>query len=174
MAGCQFVKHNKAIQEMIELELVDPGPYPKLTGAQALNCSPVATAFKENAPVRPVKPNTIAKSLAIGNPSDGKYVINIATGTGGVVDSVTEEEIVEAIELLAATEGIFAETAGGVTVGVLKKLAEAGRWKGDETVVAYITGHGFKTIQVIPDLDRHKHTIKPSVRSFEETFPDLD
>jgi threonine synthase len=173
-SGCQFVKHNKAIQEMIELELVDPGPYPKLTGAQALNCSPVATAFKENAPVRPVKPNTIAKSLAIGNPSDGKYVINIATGTGGVVDSVTEEEIVEAIELLAATEGIFAETAGGVTVGVLKKLAEAGRWKGDETVVAYITGHGFKTIQVIPDLDRHKHTIKPSVRSFEETFPDLD
>jgi threonine synthase len=173
-SGCQFVKHNKAIQEMIELELVDPGPYPRLTGAQALNCSPVATAFKEKAPVRPVKPNTIAKSLAIGNPSDGKYVINIANGTGGVVETVTEEEIVEAIELLAATEGIFAETAGGVTVGVLKKLAEAGRWKGDETVVAYVTGHGFKTIQVIPDLERHKHTIKPSVRSFEETFPDLD
>jgi threonine synthase len=91
-----------------------------------------------------------------------------------VVETVTEDEIVESIELLAATEGIFAETAGGVTVGVLRKLARAGRWKGDETVVAYITGHGFKTIQVIPDLERHQHTIKPSVRSFEETFPDLD
>jgi threonine synthase len=172
-SGCQFVKHNKAIQELIELELVDPGPYPRLTGAQALNCSPVATAFKEGTSVRPVKPDTIAKSLAIGNPSDGKYVINIATGTGGVVESVTEEEIVESIELLAGTEGIFAETAGGVTIGVLRKLAAAGRWKGDETVVAYITGHGFKTIEAIPNLERHRKTIKPSVRAFEETFPDL-
>jgi len=171
-SGCQFVKHNKALQELIELELVDPGPYPKLTGAQALNCSPVATAFKSGTSVQPVKPNTIAKSLAIGNPSDGKYVINIANGTGGVVETATEEEIVESIELLAATEGIFAETAGGVTVGVLRKLARAGRWKGDETVVAYITGHGFKTVEVIPDLDRYQRTIKPSVRSFEETFPD--
>jgi threonine synthase len=89
------------------------------------------------------------------------------------VETVTEEEIVEAIELLAATEGIFAETAGGVTIGVLKKLARAGRWKGDETLVAYITGHGFKTIQVISDLDRYKRTIRPSVRVFEETFADL-
>ena len=173
-SGCQFVKHNKAVQELIELELVDPGPYPRLTGAQALNCSPVATAFKEGTTIRPVKPNTIAKSLAIGNPSDGKYVINIANGTGGVVESVTEEEIVEAIELLARTEGIFAETAGGVTIGVLKKLAESHRWKGDEVIAAYITGHGFKTIEVIPNLERHRHTIKPSVRSFEETFPGLE
>ena len=172
-SGCQFVKHNKAIQELIELELVDPGPYPRLTGAQALNCSPVATAFKEGGSVKPVKPNTIAKSLAIGNPSDGKYVINIANGTGGVVETVTEEEIVEAIELLAATEGIFAETAGGVTVGVLRKLAAAGRWKEGETVVAYITGHGFKTIEAIPNLERHRRTIRPSVRAFEETFPGL-
>jgi len=169
-SGCQFVKHNKAVQELIELELVGPGPYPRLTGAQAENCSPVATAFKEGTSVRPVKPNTIAKSLAIGNPSDGKYVINIATGTGGVVESVSEEDIVEAIELLARTEGIFAETAGGVTVGVLKKLAAAERWKGGETVVAYITGHGFKTIEAIPNLERHRRTIKPSVRSFEEMF----
>jgi threonine synthase len=174
-SGCQFVKHNKAIQELIELELVEPGPYPKLTGAQAENCAPVATAFKEGTTsIRPVKPNTIAKSLAIGNPSDGKYVVNIANGTGGVVESVTEDEIVEAIELLAGTEGIFAETAGGVTVGVLKKLARSRRWKGDETVVAYITGHGFKTIEAIPNLERHRQTIKPSVRSFEETFPGLD
>ena len=172
-SGCQFVKHNKAIQELIELDLVDGGKYPKLTGAQALGCSPVATAFKDGQPVRPVKPNTIAKSLAIGNPSDGKYAINIAKGTGGTVESVTEEEIVEAIELLAATEGIFAETAGGVTIGVLRKLARAGRWKGDETVVAYVTGHGFKTIEVIPNLERHRRTIRPSVRSFEESFPEL-
>jgi threonine synthase len=170
-SGCQFVKHNKAVQELIELELVDPGPYPRLTGAQAENCSPVATAFKEGTShVRPVKPNTIAKSLAIGNPSDGKYVINIATGTGGVVESVTEDEIVESIELLARTEGIFAETAGGVTIGVLRKLAAAERWKGSETVVAYITGHGFKTIEAIPNLERHRHTIKPSVKSFTEAF----
>ncbi|MEA2683641.1 MAG: threonine synthase [Chloroflexota bacterium] len=172
-SGCQFVKHNKAIQELIELELVDGGKYPRLTGAQALGCSPVATAFKDGEPVRPVRPNTIAKSLAIGNPSDGKYVINIANGTGGTVETVTEEEIVEAIELLAQTEGIFAETAGGVTIGVLRKLAKAGRWKGDETVVAYVTGHGFKTIEVIPNLERHRRTIRPSVRSFEETFPEL-
>jgi threonine synthase len=172
-SGCQFVKHNKAIQELIELELVEPGPYPRLTGAQAAGCSPVATAFRERQPVRPVRPETIAKSLAIGNPSDGKYVVNIAEGTGGVVESVSEEEIVEAIELLARTEGIFAETAGGVTVGTLAKLARAGRWKGDETVVAYITGHGFKTIQVIPDLDRHRRTIRPSHRAFQEAFADL-
>ncbi|HEV1996775.1 MAG TPA: threonine synthase [Candidatus Dormibacteraeota bacterium] len=172
-SGCQFVKHNKAIQELLELDLVEPGRYPKLTGAQALGCSPVATAFKNNEAVMPVKPHTIAKSLAIGNPSDGKYVINIANSTGGTVETVTEEEIVEAIELLAGTEGIFAETAGGVTIGVLRKLAKAGRWKGDETVVAYVTGHGFKTIEVIPNLERHRKTIRPSVRAFEETFPDL-
>ncbi|MFN2462848.1 MAG: threonine synthase [Candidatus Dormibacteria bacterium] len=172
-SGCQFVKHNKALQELIELELVEGGRYPKLTGAQALGCSPVATAFKNGEPVMPVRPDTIAKSLAIGNPSDGKYVINIANSTGGTVETVTEEEIVEAIELLAGTEGIFAETAGGVTIGVLRKLARARRWKGDETVVAYVTGHGFKTIQVIPDLERHRRTIRPSVRSFEEAFPGL-
>ncbi|MGI8609321.1 MAG: threonine synthase [Candidatus Dormibacteria bacterium] len=172
-SGCQFVKHNKAIQELLELELVEPGKYPRLTGAQALGCSPVATAFKNREPVMPVKPKTIAKSLAIGNPSDGKYVINIANSTGGTLETVTEEEIVEAIELLAGTEGIFAETAGGVTIGVLRKLAQAGRWKGDETVVAYVTGHGFKTIEVIPNLERHRRTIRPSVRSFEETFPEL-
>jgi threonine synthase len=173
-SGCQYVKHNKAVQELIELELVGPdSPYPRLTGAQAENCSPVATAFKEGTThIRPVRPQTIAKSLAIGNPSDGKYVVNIANGTGGVVETVSEAEIVEAIELLARTEGIFAETAGGVTIGVLKKLAESGRWKGDEVVAAYVTGHGFKTIEVIPDLDRHRHTIKPSMRAFEEAFPD--
>src|SRR5258708_766896 len=109
-SGCQFVKHNKAIQEMIELELVDPGPYPRLSGAQALNCSPVATAFKEGAPVRPVKPNTIAKSLAIGNPSDGKYVINIATGTGGGGGTGAQGQSVGSIQPPAATPGLISET----------------------------------------------------------------
>jgi threonine synthase len=173
-SGCQFVKHNKALEELVELELVEPdGRFPRLTGAQALGCSPVATAFKNDEPVMPVKPQTIAKSLAIGNPSDGKYVINIARASGGTVETVTETEIVEAIELLAGTEGIFAETAGGVTIGVLRKLAAAGRWRGDETVVAYVTGHGFKTVGAIPNLDRHRHTIRPSVRAFEQAFPDL-
>src|SRR5258708_12323377 len=99
--------------------------------------------------------------------------VTVSTGTGGVVETVTEDEIVESIELLAATEGIFAETAGGVTVGVLRKLARAGRWKGDETVVAYITGPGFKTIPGGPAPDRPHRTLKPPIRPFEEALPTL-
>src|SRR5205807_5024889 len=96
-----------------------------------------------------VQPDTIAKAIAIASPSDGSYVIKIARETGGVVEAVTEEEIVDGIRLLARTEGIFTETAGGVTIGVLAKLARAGRWKGNEVVVAYVTGHGLKTADVI-------------------------
>ena len=105
----------------------------------------MATAFAGGeTTVVPVRPATIARSIAIGNPSDGADVLRIARETGGVVASVTEEELVDGIELLAASEGIFAETAGGVTVAVLRKLARAGRWDGDETVVAYITGAGLE------------------------------
>src|SRR4030081_3868142 len=128
-SGCQFVKHRRAVGEMVDLGLVDPGSrLPALTGAQALGCSPVYNAWKAGTEtVLPVKPDTIAKSIAIGNPSDGSYVIRIAKETGGVVEAVTEEEIVESIRLLARTEGIFTETAGGVTVGGLATLARAGR-----------------------------------------------
>ncbi len=162
-SGCQFVRHRQAIREAMEYGLVREDRVPAMTGAQALGCSPVYNAFKSDTPERvlPVKPNTIARSIAIGNPSDGMYVNRIALETGGVVEAVTEEEIVEAIRLLARTEGIFTETAGGVTIGVLSKLARAGRWKGDEVVVAYVTGHGLKTAEIDPTLKsfREKVTI---------------
>jgi threonine synthase len=158
---------------MVDLGLVDPGSrLPALTGAQALGCAPVYNAWQEGTEtVLPVKPNTIAKSIAIGNPSDGSYVIRIAKETGGVVEAVTEEEIVESIRLLARTEGIFTETAGGVTVGVLAKLARAGRWKGDEVVVAYITGHGLKTAEAVaaPSASGRRFEIDPSLKSFRES-----
>ena len=170
-SGCQFVKHNKAARELIDLGLVSGSGarMPRLTGAQALGCSPVATAFQRGeSHIVPVRPDTIAKSIAIGNPSDGAYVVQIARATGGVVESVTEEEILEAIELLARTEGIFAETAGGVTVGVLTKLARAGRWRGDETVVAYVTGHGLKTAEYLAGRTGTEEAIAPTVRAFRE------
>jgi threonine synthase len=172
-SGCQFVKHNKAARELVELGLVhgtvSGGRMPVLTGAQALGCSPVATAFaRGDDHIVPVRPDTIAKSIAIGNPSDGSYVVKIARATGGVVDSVTEEEILEGIELLACSEGIFTETAGGVTIGVLAKLARSGRWRGDETVVAYITGHGLKTAEYLTDRSPLSEPIAPTVRAFNE------
>ena len=172
-SGCQFVKHRRAVGEMVDLGLVDPGSrLPALTGAQALGCSPVYNAWKAGTEtVLPVKPDTIAKSIAIGNPSDGSYVIRIAKETGGVVEAVTEEEIVESIRLLARTEGIFTETAGGVTVGVLAKLARAGRWKGDEVIVAYITGHGLKTAEAVaaPSASARRFEIEASMKSFRES-----
>ncbi|MGE3268815.1 MAG: pyridoxal-phosphate dependent enzyme, partial [Chloroflexota bacterium] len=113
-------------------------------------CSPVVTAFDANTfEVEPVKPNTIAKSLAIGNPADGYYSLKIIKQSGGAATSVNDEEIIEGIKLLARTEGIFAETAGGVTVGVLKKLAEAGQLDPDELIVVYVTGNGLKTQEAL-------------------------
>lgn len=149
-SGCQFVKHRKAAAELVNLGLVDERRLPRFSGAQALGCSPVADAFARGSDtVQPVRPDTIARSIAIGNPSDGSDVLRIARRSGGVVASVTEEEILEGIDLLARSEGIFTETAGGVTVAVLRKLARQGRWGGGETVVAYITGHGLKTLDAV-------------------------
>jgi threonine synthase len=144
---------------------------PAFTGAQALGCAPVYNAFRAGEErVLPVKPDTIARSIAIGNPSDGVYVNRIARETGGVVEAVSEEEIVEAMRLLARTEGIFTETAGGVTIGVLAKLARSGRWRGDETIVAYVTGHGLKTADVLASVDGHARRveIEPSLKSFRQ------
>jgi threonine synthase len=147
---------------------------PRLTGAQAAGCSPVATAFAGGEDtVVPVRPNTIARSIAIGNPSDGAEVLKIARETGGVVASVTEEELVQGIELLAASEGIFAETAGGVTVAVLRNLARAGRWRGDETVVAYITGAGLKTADCLAGRISTPEPVGASLRAFRERYPEL-
>jgi threonine synthase len=171
-SGCQFVRHRQAVQELMEFGLVRGDRVPAFTGAQALGCSPVYNAFNSDTPERvlPVKPDTIARSIAIGNPSDGMYVNRIARATGGVVEAVSEEEIVAAMRLLARTEGIFTETAGGVTIGVLAKLARAGRWAGDEVVVAYVTGHGLKTADVLASVDGHarRMEIEPTMKSFRE------
>ena len=171
-SGCQFVRHRQAIRELIEYGLVRDDKVPALTGAQALGCAPVYNAFKSDTPERvlPVKPDTIARSIAIGNPSDGIYVNRIVLETGGVVEAVTEDEIVAAMRLLARTEGIFTETAGGVTIGVLAKLARAGRWNGDEVVVAYVTGHGLKTADVLASVDGHARRVEidPTLKSFRE------
>jgi threonine synthase len=171
-SGCQFVRHRQAVQELMDFGLVRGDRVPAFTGAQALGCSPVYNAFNSDTPERvlPVKPDTIARSIAIGNPSDGIYVNRIARATGGVVEAVSEEEIVAGMRLLARTEGIFTETAGGVTIGVLAKLARAGRWNGDEVVVAYVTGHGLKTADVLASVDGHARRveIEPTMKSFRE------
>jgi threonine synthase len=173
-SGCQFVKHRKAAAELINLGLVDDRRLPRFTGAQALGCSPVASAFDRGSEVvQPVRPNTIARSIAIGNPSDGADVLRIARRTGGVVASVTEEEIVEGMELLARTEGIFTETAGGVTVAVLAKLARAGRWARDETVAAYITGHGLKTLDALPVRQPIGEPVEPQRRGVQRRLTEL-
>lgn len=170
-SGCQFVRHRRAAQELLELGLVDDRRgLPRLTGAQALGCAPAYNAWRAGSDrVTPVRPDTIARSIAIGNPSDGTYVVRIAQETGGVVEAVSEEEIVEGIRLLARTEGIFTEAAGGVTIAVLAKLARAGRWNGDEVVVAYVTGHGLKSADAVSDgIQNHRVEIDPTVRSFRE------
>jgi threonine synthase len=148
-SGSLFTKIARGFEEWIELGLIE-GPVPTMNGAQAEGCSPVATAFAANHDIcKPVKPDTIAKSLAIGNPADGPYALELARRTGGGVDAVSDEEIVAGIRLLAETTGIFTETAGGVTTAVLAKLAERGEIDPEERVVAVITGEGLKTLDVV-------------------------
>jgi threonine synthase len=143
----------------------------RMTGAQAEGCAPIVTAAREHSyEVRPVRPNTIAKSLAIGNPADGYYALKIVEQTGGALEAVSDPEIVEAITLLARTEGIFAETAGGVTIGVLKKLARAGKIDPDELVVAYITGNGLKTVDAVADHLPPVLRVAPTLASFEAAY----
>jgi threonine synthase len=148
-SGSQLTKVDKSFGELATLGLVEDTPY-KVFGAQATGCSPVAAAFKDGHDVvRPVKPDTIAKSLAIGNPADGPYVLDVARRTGGVVEDVSEDEIRDGIALLARTEGIFAETAGGVTVATLRKLLENGQLDPDVETVVFNTGDGLKTLDAI-------------------------
>jgi len=166
-SGSQLTKIDKGLRELIELGLVEDRPY-KIFGAQAEGCSPVSTAFKAGHDVvRPQKPDTIAKSLAIGNPADGPYVLDIARRTGGAVEDVNDEAIVDAIRLLARTEGIFAETAGGVTVGVTRKLIEAGVLDPSLTTVVLNTGDGLKTLDAVAGTGLTA-TIRPSLESFRE------
>lgn len=167
-SGSQLTKIDKGLQELIKLGLVEDKPY-KIFGAQAEGCSPVSVAFKAGHDVvRPQKPNTIAKSLAIGNPADGPYVLDIARRTGGAVEDVDDEQVVEAIKLLAQTEGIFAETAGGVTVGVAKKLVENGLIDPNLTTVVLNTGDGLKTLDAVADTSQATVTIRPSLDAFRD------
>jgi threonine synthase len=173
-SGCQFVKHHKAIEELQRLGLVDSRERtPRLTGAQAQGCSPVATAF-DAGEVRctPVHPQTIARSIAIGNPSDGSFVLQQARETGGTVAAVSDAEILDAVELLAQTEGILAEPAAGAVVATLCKLAAAGRWRGDETIVAYITGHGLKALDALAGRASLDSAIPASRDAFRERYLD--
>ncbi len=166
-SGSQLTKIDKGLKELIELGLVEDKPY-KIFGAQAEGCSPVSVAYKAGHDVvRPQKPNTIAKSLAIGNPADGPYVLDIARRTGGAVEDVNDEQIVDAIKLLARTEGIFAETAGGVTVGVTRKLIEDGVLDPALTTVVLNTGDGLKTLDAVAGTGLTA-TIRPHLDSFRE------
>jgi threonine synthase len=168
-SGSLFTKLGRGFQEWLDLGLVE-GKQPAFHGAQAQGCSPVATAFAEGWEVcKPQRPETIAKSLAIGDPADGPYAVEHARRTGGGVDAVTDQEIREGIKLLAETTGIFTETAGGVTVGVLRKLAERGELRDGERVVVYITGEGLKTLDATRDTFQ-MHEIDPSLESFETEF----
>jgi threonine synthase len=168
-SGSQLTKIAKGFQELAQVGLLDEVPEVRISGAQAEGCSPVATAFAAGSDdIRPVKPNTIAKSLAIGNPADGYYALEAVRSSGGALGAVTDDEIVEGIRLLARTEGIFAETAGGVTVGVLAKLAAAGVVRSDERVVAYITGTGLKTLEAVSSVVRPTATIAPTLDAFNE------
>ena len=144
----------------------------KINGAQAEGCSPISTAFKAGRDFfKPVKPKTIAKSLAIGNPADGYYALKATAESKGAMDMVTDEEVVEGIKLLAQTEGIFAETAGGVTIGVLQKLVKQGTIKKSDVTVAYITGNGLKTQEAVDRCGRAGRSAFSRAWSvFEKTF----
>ncbi len=143
----------------------------KVNGAQAEGCSPIATAFKAGRDFfKPVKPNTIAKSLAIGNPADGYYALKTTMESGGAMEAVTDDEVIEGIKLLAQTEGIFAETAGGVTISTLRKLVKQGAIKKHDVTVAYITGNGLKTQEAVVDSVGRPFRIPPSLVKFEQTF----
>ncbi|HEV7625106.1 MAG TPA: threonine synthase [Streptomyces sp.] len=167
-SGSQLTKIDKGLKELIALGLVEDKPY-KIFGAQAEGCSPVSRAFKDGHDVvRPVRPDTIAKSLAIGNPADGPYVLDIARRTGGAVEDVDDGQIVDAIKLLARTEGVFAETAGGVTVGVTKKLIEEGKLDPTLTTVVLNTGDGLKTLDAVAPTTGPSAVIRPNLDSFRE------
>ncbi|KUH35379.1 MULTISPECIES: threonine synthase [Streptomyces] len=167
-SGSQLTKIDKGLQELIRLGLVEDRPY-RIFGAQAEGCSPVSAAFKAGHDVvRPQKPNTIAKSLAIGNPADGPYVLDIARRTGGAVEDVDDAQVVDAIKLLARTEGIFAETAGGVTVGVTRKLVEQGLLDPTLTTVVLNTGDGLKTLDAVAPTTGPTATIRPSLDAFRD------
>jgi threonine synthase len=166
-SGSLLTKIHKSYQELTKLGLVDETKY-KVHGAQATGCSPISTAYKSGMDFfKPVKPDTIAKSLAIGTPADGFYALKVMKETTGASDDVTDDEIREGMKLLAECEGIFTETAGGVTVGVAKKLIASGKIGANDSAVLCITGNGLKTLDAVVGHVGRTREIKPSLREFE-------
>jgi len=167
-SGSLLTKIAKSLGEMRKLGLIGKKKV-KVHGAQATGCSPISKAFKEGKDIyEPVKPNTICKSLAIGNPADGFYAIKTMRDFGAASEDISDEEIVDSMKLLAETEGIFGETAGGVTVGVTKKLVKQGVIKHDETVVIFNTGNGLKTQEAVQDSLPKLDVIGPSLAEAQE------
>jgi threonine synthase len=170
-SGSQLTKIHKGFGELARVGLLDGEPQVRVSGAQSAGCAPVATAFVEGSDtIRPVKPTGIAKSLNIGNPADGYYALDVIRSTGGGCAAVDDDEIRDAMKLLARTEGIFTETAGGVTIATLKRLAKEGVVRSNERVVAYVTGHGLKTLEAVADQVGPTATIKPTLDAFHERF----
>lgn len=173
-SGSLLTKIKRGLDEMVRVGLLD-GHAARISGAQASGCAPISSAFKAGLDhVRPVKPSGIAKSLAIGNPADGFYALKAARETGGSFEDVSDEEVVEGISLLARTEGIFAETAGGVVIAVLRKLVEAGVVRPEERTVALVTGDGLKTIEAVVDRAMPSMTIPPKLEEFESRLANED
>ncbi len=172
--GSLITKIGKALKEFHLLGLIDESNT-RIHVAQAEGCGPIVNTFKENSDfVKPVKPDTIAKSLAIGNPADGIYAVDTVRNSGGFGEHANDDEIVEAIKLLAATEGIFTETAGGVTLAATKKLIENGHIGRDERIVVAITGNGFKTIEALEEKTDEPHIIAPQLNAFRKLMAHIE
>ena len=162
-------KIHKGFKELQRLGLIAENGHTRLYGAQAAGCNPIIDAVKRGTrDIRPVKPNTIAKSLAIGNPADGYYAAGLIPQSGGWAEDCTDQEIVEGIQLLAETEGVFTETAGGVTVACARKLIQQGRIKPNDLTVLAITGNGLKTLEALNLAP--PQVIEPKIEAFEQVF----
>ena len=173
-SGSLFTKIYKGIKELAWLGLIDWNAT-RMSGVQALGCSPIAEAYdRDSWNIRPQKPKTIAKSLAIGNPADGYYALKTMRNTNGSAIAVTDEEIIEGIQLLAETEGIFAETAGGVVISGLRRLVREGRVEPDEVVVAFITGAGLKTQEAVAPALKPALTVEANIESFERALEERE
>ena len=169
-SGALFTKIWKGFTEFREAGLIE-GELPKMMGAQAMGCAPVATAFAQGErEIRPVKAHSIAKSLAIGNPADGRYALDVARQSGGSIVAAPESSIAESMSLLARTEGIFGETATGVVISALRQLTEAHVIDPDELVVAYVTGNGLKTREVVEGTPFALISTAPNLEAFQEAF----
>jgi threonine synthase len=173
-SGSLYTKIYKGIKELAWLGLIE-WQHTRMSGAQAEGCSPIAEAWdRRSFLIKPQKPNTIAKSLAIGNPADGYYALKTMADTNGAAATVNDDEVVDGIKLLAETEGIFAETAGGVVISGLRHLVKEGHVRPDEVVVAFITGAGLKTQEAVIPAIQPPLSIRPTLQSFEDALHERD